>query len=112
MSLGDFESTAPPIGDDRCSWWSGPDIYLPVDDCDLVAGSGNNPLSNIVDPLPQPRDIGQHLTLIRRARGASLGTTPLMGGGSGDATDHSTWLQEDENVWSTDSDAAPPVLGS
>jgi uncharacterized protein YukE len=44
------------------------------------------------------------------------GGTPMMGGahggGSGDATDHSTWLQEDEDVWGTDSDAAPPVLGS
>jgi hypothetical protein len=44
------------------------------------------------------------------------GMTPMMGGahggGSGDATDHSTWLQEDEDVWGTDSDAAPPVLGS
>jgi uncharacterized protein YukE len=45
------------------------------------------------------------------------GMGPMMGGGAhggdaGDATDHSTWLQEDEDVWGTDSDAAPPVLGS
>jgi hypothetical protein len=41
--------------------------------------------------------------------------TPMMGGhggADGDATDHNTWLQEDEDVWGTDSDAAPPVLGS
>jgi len=33
------------------------------------------------------------------------------GGEDGDANDHSTWLQEDEDVWGTDSDAAPPVVG-
>jgi hypothetical protein len=32
-------------------------------------------------------------------------------GGEGGGNDHSTWLQEDEDVWGTDSDAAPPVLG-
>jgi hypothetical protein len=32
-------------------------------------------------------------------------------GAGGDATDHSTWLEEDEDVWGTDTDAAPPVLG-
>jgi hypothetical protein len=50
------------------------------------------------------------------AGAAGRGMAPMMGGahggGSGDATDHSTWLQEDEDVWGSDSDAAPPVLGS
>jgi S-DNA-T family DNA segregation ATPase FtsK/SpoIIIE len=53
------------------SWWSGPDIYVLVDDYDLVAGGGSNPLSNIVDLLPQARDIGLHVILTRRAGGAS-----------------------------------------
>jgi uncharacterized protein YukE len=46
------------------------------------------------------------------ARGGMMGGGGAHGGGSEDATDHSTWLQEDEDVWGTDSDAAPPVLGS
>jgi S-DNA-T family DNA segregation ATPase FtsK/SpoIIIE len=53
------------------SWWSGPDIYVIVDDYDLVAGGGTNPLSNLADLLPQARDIGLHLIVARRAGGAS-----------------------------------------
>ena len=33
------------------------------------------------------------------------------GAGGGDGTDHSTWLNEDEDVWGVDSDAPPPVVG-
>jgi ESX secretion system protein EccC len=53
------------------SWWRGPDLYLLVDDYDLVAGSGGNPLSVLTDLLPQARDIGLHLVLARRVGGMS-----------------------------------------
>jgi uncharacterized protein YukE len=48
--------------------------------------------------------------------GGARGGTGMMGaghgaGGEGSATDHNTWLQEDEDPWGTDSDAPPPVLG-
>jgi hypothetical protein len=33
------------------------------------------------------------------------------GGEAGQGSDYSTWLQEDEDVWGSDSDAAPPVVG-
>jgi S-DNA-T family DNA segregation ATPase FtsK/SpoIIIE len=52
-------------------WWAGPDIYVLVDDYDLVAGGGTNPLASLVDLLPQARDIGLHVILTRRAGGAS-----------------------------------------
>jgi S-DNA-T family DNA segregation ATPase FtsK/SpoIIIE len=52
------------------SWWKGPDIYVLVDDYDLVAG-GSNPLSSMVDLLPQARDIGFHLIVTRRVGGAA-----------------------------------------
>jgi len=52
------------------SWWHGPELYLLVDDYDLVASSGGNPLSPLVDLLPQARDIGLHLILTRRTGGA------------------------------------------
>jgi S-DNA-T family DNA segregation ATPase FtsK/SpoIIIE len=51
------------------SWWSGSDLFLIVDDYDLVAGM-TNPLLPIVDLLPQARDIGLHLVLARSAGGA------------------------------------------
>ncbi|HZC63616.1 MAG TPA: type VII secretion protein EccCa [Streptosporangiaceae bacterium] len=51
------------------SWWKGSDLYLIVDDYDLVAGA-TNPLLPIVDLLPQARDIGLHVVLARSAGGA------------------------------------------
>ena len=42
-----------------------------VDDYDLVASGGGNPLSTLLDLLPQARDIGLHLVITRRAGGAA-----------------------------------------
>jgi S-DNA-T family DNA segregation ATPase FtsK/SpoIIIE len=53
------------------SWWSGPEIYVLVDDYDLVASGGSNPLTTLVELLPQARDIGLHVIVTRRAGGAS-----------------------------------------
>ena len=53
------------------SWWRGPDLYLLVDDYDLVATPGNNPLSGLMDLLAQARDVGMHLIVTRRAGGAA-----------------------------------------
>ncbi|MET7768266.1 type VII secretion protein EccCa [Nocardia sp. NPDC005366] len=51
------------------SWWTGPEVYVIVDDYDMVAS--NNPLLPLVDLLPQARDIGLHVIIARRAGGAS-----------------------------------------
>ncbi|GAB3886125.1 hypothetical protein GCM10027612_22680 [Microbispora bryophytorum subsp. camponoti] len=51
------------------SWWQGSDVYVVVDDYDLVATS-SNPLLPLVDLLPQARDIGLHLVLSRQMGGA------------------------------------------
>ncbi|MFC9438368.1 type VII secretion protein EccCa [Nocardia sp. NPDC057030] len=51
------------------SWWSGPEVYVIVDDYDMVAS--NNPLLPLMDLLPQARDIGLHVIIARRAGGAS-----------------------------------------
>ncbi|MFB9546005.1 type VII secretion protein EccCb, partial [Micromonospora sagamiensis] len=53
------------------SWWKGPDLYILVDDYDLVASGGNNPLSALHELLPQARDIGLHLIVTRRAGGVA-----------------------------------------
>ena len=55
------------------SWWHGPELYVLVDDYDLVANVGNNPLSALLDLLPQARDIGLHLIVTRRCGGAARG---------------------------------------
>ena len=52
------------------SWWRGSDLYVLVDDYDLVAGMSGNPLSPLLDFLPHGRDIGLHLILARRSGGA------------------------------------------
>jgi S-DNA-T family DNA segregation ATPase FtsK/SpoIIIE len=51
------------------SWWQGSDLFLLVDDYDLVAGV-TNPLLPIADLIPQARDIGLHLIVARSAGGA------------------------------------------
>jgi ESX secretion system protein EccC len=51
------------------SWWKGSDLFLVLDDYDLVTGAAN-PLLPLVDLLPQARDIGLHLVLARSAGGA------------------------------------------
>ncbi|MCK0093293.1 type VII secretion protein EccCa [Rhodococcus sp. F64268] len=53
------------------SWWTGPEVFVIVDDYDLVASSGQNPLTPLLEYLPQAKDIGLHLIIARRAGGAS-----------------------------------------
>jgi S-DNA-T family DNA segregation ATPase FtsK/SpoIIIE len=53
------------------SWWTGPDVFVLVDDYDLVAGATTNPLTALLDLLPQARDVGLHLVVARRTGGAS-----------------------------------------
>ncbi|MTE11615.1 type VII secretion protein EccCa [Nocardia aurantiaca] len=52
------------------SWWRGPELYVIVDDYDLVANAGGNPLHVMVDHLAHARDLGFHLILARRSGGA------------------------------------------
>jgi len=65
------------------SWWTGPEVYLLVDDYDLVAPIGTsapNPLLPIVELLAQAKDVGLHLILTRRSGGAGRATfDPLLG---------------------------------
>jgi S-DNA-T family DNA segregation ATPase FtsK/SpoIIIE len=53
------------------SWWTGPELFVLVDDYDLVASGPNNPLQPLLEYLPQARDVGLHLVVTRRAGGAS-----------------------------------------
>ncbi|GAA4460833.1 type VII secretion protein EccCa [Phytohabitans houttuyneae] len=53
------------------SWWTGPELFVLVDDYDLVAAAPVNPLLPLVEHLAQARDVGLHLILTRRSGGAS-----------------------------------------
>jgi S-DNA-T family DNA segregation ATPase FtsK/SpoIIIE len=53
------------------SWWSGPDIYLVIDDYDLAAGTTGNPLAPLADFLPHATDLGLHVVVARRSGGAA-----------------------------------------
>ena len=53
------------------SWWSGPEIYVVVDDYDLVATATDNPLTPLLDFLPHAKDLGLHVVVARRSGGAA-----------------------------------------
>lgn len=52
------------------SWWTGPEIYLVIDDYDLVGGA-QGPLHALTELIPHARDIGFHLVIARRVSGSS-----------------------------------------
>lgn len=52
------------------TWWSGPELFLVVDDYDLVATSTGNPLQQLLEVLPFSKDIGLHIIIARRSGGA------------------------------------------
>ena len=53
------------------SWWSGPDVYLVIDDYDLAAGATGNALAPLADFLPHAKDLGLHIVVARRSGGAA-----------------------------------------
>ena len=79
------------------SWWHGPELYLIIDDYDLVAASAGSPVAPLLEVLPQSRDIGLHVVLARASGGAGraifepvvqrlrdLGTSGILLSGSKD----------------------------
>ncbi|GEL96313.1 type VII secretion protein EccCa [Cellulomonas composti] len=53
------------------SWWTGAEVYVLVDDYDLVSTSQGNPVAALVPLLAQAADVGLHLVVTRRSGGAS-----------------------------------------
>lgn len=53
------------------SWWSGPELYVVVDDAELVAPGDVDPFEPLREFLPQAKDVGLHLVIARRTEGAS-----------------------------------------
>lgn len=52
------------------SWWTGPTVFLVIDDYDLVVTSQGNPLAPLVELLGHARDVGLRVILSRRSGGA------------------------------------------
>ena len=55
----------------RRDWWSGRQLFLVLDDYELVASSMGSALEPIAELLPYGADIGQHVVLARGAAGSS-----------------------------------------
>ncbi|MET9670745.1 type VII secretion protein EccCa [Streptomyces sp. NPDC006475] len=53
------------------SWWQGPDVFVVVDDYDLVSTSSGNPLAKLTEHLPFARDVGVRFIIARNSAGAS-----------------------------------------
>ncbi|MFF7341552.1 type VII secretion protein EccCa [Streptomyces sp. NPDC008163] len=53
------------------SWWTGPRIFVVVDDYDLVATGTGSPLAPLADWLPFARDTGVRFVVARNCAGAS-----------------------------------------
>lgn len=52
------------------SWWKGADLFIVVDDYELVATSSGNALQPLADLVSQAQDIGLHLIIARGMGGA------------------------------------------
>jgi S-DNA-T family DNA segregation ATPase FtsK/SpoIIIE len=67
------------------SWWTGPEVYVLVDDYDLVAPTGGHatrphPLLPLLEFLPQAKDVGLHVVVTRRCGGAGRALfDPVLG---------------------------------
>jgi S-DNA-T family DNA segregation ATPase FtsK/SpoIIIE len=53
------------------SWWTGAEVFVVVDDYDLVATQQGSPVQVLQPLLAQGRDVGLHLAVARRSGGAS-----------------------------------------
>ncbi|MGZ4750190.1 MAG: type VII secretion protein EccCa [Oryzihumus sp.] len=53
------------------SWWTGAEVFVLVDDYDLVVTSAGSPLTPLVPLLAQASDVGLHLVVTRRSGGAA-----------------------------------------
>jgi S-DNA-T family DNA segregation ATPase FtsK/SpoIIIE len=65
----------------RRSWWQGPDLFIVIDDFELLAmsQSGTDPLAPLIRLIPSARDIGLHLVIARQIAGAGVHqSSPLV----------------------------------
>jgi len=63
------------------SWWSGAEMFVVIDDYDLVATMMSNPVKYYADLISQAQDVGLHFIVARAAggMGRALFSDPLFG---------------------------------
>lgn len=62
------------------SWWQGPEIFVLVDDYDMVATHAEHPLLSLLPLIAHGSDIGLHVVVARRTGGAGRGLfEPFLG---------------------------------
>ncbi|MFZ3474351.1 type VII secretion protein EccCa [Streptomyces sp. 4.24] len=60
-------------------WWQGPELFIVVDDYELIGSSGTHPFAPVLDHLAQGTEVGLHLIVARSANNAGRGLVdPLM----------------------------------
>ncbi|MEV4560456.1 type VII secretion protein EccCa [Kitasatospora sp. NPDC049285] len=60
-------------------WWTGPELFIIVDDYDMVSPSGTHPFAGVLDYLAQGAEIGLHVIVARSVNNAARGLSdPLM----------------------------------
>ncbi|MFE3068527.1 type VII secretion protein EccCa [Streptomyces sp. NPDC059247] len=63
----------------RADWWSGPRLFILVDDYDMVgAGIGNAPFEPLLDQLALGWEVGLHIVVARGASGAGRGINEML----------------------------------
>ncbi|MEE1790677.1 type VII secretion protein EccCa [Streptomyces sp. BE308] len=55
----------------RRDWWNGPQVFLVVDDYDMVSSGMSNHFAPLLDYLAQGAELGLHLIVARSANGAA-----------------------------------------
>ncbi|WP_051309395.1 type VII secretion protein EccCb [Thermocrispum agreste] len=55
-------------------WWSGPEMFVVIDDYDLLLGHASGPFGAMIELIPQASDIGFHMVMARAAAGSSRTT--------------------------------------
>ncbi|HEY5836803.1 MAG TPA: type VII secretion protein EccCa [Streptomyces sp.] len=60
-------------------WWQGPELFVVVDDYDMISASGAHPFAPVLDHLAQGAEIGLHVIVARSVNGAARGLAdPLL----------------------------------
>jgi S-DNA-T family DNA segregation ATPase FtsK/SpoIIIE len=63
----------------RHDWWTGPQMYLIIDDYEMIGNTTVNPFTPLLDFLSQGTEIGLHVIVARSANGAARGMSdPLL----------------------------------
>lgn len=59
----------------QCDWWTGPRLFVLIDDYDMVSGTGSydHPFAPLLDHLALGYEVGLHVVAVRSATGSGRG---------------------------------------